>query len=149
MNNEFKLGMISLPIPAIIIIISLYVKIDFVSEFNWIMIVFSISSALIIPFLYDRIKQDRKKKKVKKIIKRHLILIKGANAEYKHAKKILDQIVDDLYIIGPYFQDAYDEIEYIDYFRRIKNLKALGMENKSTRDYYDLALEELKAIEQI
>lgn len=118
-------------------------------NFNWIMVLISLLSAIGIPFIYDHIKQNRKKNNVKKLIKRYSKAIRDTKKNYKHAKNIINQIIEEMYTIEPYVQDSYNEDVYIAYERQIKRLKELGENNnESIEDYYNLVLKVLEIIEE-
>ena len=123
MQIQEKIGIFALIIVAIIIIITLSVKIEFKSEFNWIVISISLLSAISIPFLYDHIKQNRKKKSLKKFWKQELRIIKSINPDDPRALETLSQIIFNLEGLEGYVVGAFNEIDHNRYLLSVRMIK--------------------------
>ncbi len=139
MENAGKLGVIVVVgiIPVLLFLATVGIEIEINSKLSWIMVSISISSALSIPFVYDHIKQNRKKNNAKKFIKKHRDSIDHIRKNDTDLEMILNQIVEDLENIEPYIREAYNEFDYTAYIRKISFIKKSRNKNK-LEEYYKL-----------
>ena len=127
---------------VIAIILTMFLLLHVEIDKDIIHLVIGISLPFLIPYIYDKIKQSRKKKNIREFIRKHLDALRLIDKKDKDAIYMIEAIVKDLHNIEPYIQDAYPEISYTEYLRKISYLQ--NFENPNPEDYYNLTIDKLE-----
>ncbi|RNJ79345.1 MAG: hypothetical protein EB829_02260 [Nitrosopumilus sp. H8] len=134
---------------AIVIVPSMLLLSQFTTDTNIIYPLLGLTPSILVPIIYDRIKQSRKRSKIRNSLKQFLNLIDNIDTDSEiYVKNTLEEIIIDLGSLGPYIQDSYDSDYYIAFMHEIRRLEQLVAENSPLSDLHCLALEIMQDLQR-